>query len=349
MSNYSLLDKTLHRQFLSKNNPLSKYFYQDIIKKSDKQDIPNKKHIFITGLARAGTTALLNKIYDSNDIGSLMYKYMPFILAPDLAKIYSNILGNSKQKKTERFHNDGLFINSDSPECLDEVYWIMADNQYFDDENFSLKKIDRKIINGYKFLLERFSQIQNKKRLVIKNNNNHMRINQLSNLFPSSFFLILFREPLSHAKSLHQQHLNFTKLQKEDEFILEYMNLIGHREFGLNATRFSYPTDNISENHFTNKNDINYWLSQWYCSYNWILESNSYNSPNVMLICYEDLCDNFEIYQNLCKSIDLKNDKDHRFNLLNKNNLKGFGDFDINLVSKSKEIYLQLKKHSFVG
>ena len=131
----SLLDKTLHRQFLSKNNPLSKYFYQDIIKKSDKQDIPNKKHIFITGLARAGTTALLNKIYDSNDIGSLMYKYMPFILAPDLAKIYSNILGNSKQK-TERFHNDGLFINSDSPECLDEVYWIMADNQYFDDEIF---------------------------------------------------------------------------------------------------------------------------------------------------------------------------------------------------------------------
>ena len=44
----------------------------------------NGDHVFITGLARAGTTILLNALYKSNLFASLSYSDMPFVLAPNL-------------------------------------------------------------------------------------------------------------------------------------------------------------------------------------------------------------------------------------------------------------------------
>ena len=39
-----------------------------------------KEHVFITGLARSGTTILLNALYKSNIFASLTYSDMPFVL-----------------------------------------------------------------------------------------------------------------------------------------------------------------------------------------------------------------------------------------------------------------------------
>ena len=66
--------------------------------------------------------------------------------------------------------------------------------------------------------------------MVIKNNNNHLRLESLVNCFTSCYFIFTYRDPIYQAFSLLNQHLNFIKLQKKDEFILEYMNLIGHFE-----------------------------------------------------------------------------------------------------------------------
>ena len=35
----------------------------------------NENHVFITGLARSGTTILLNAIYESNEFASLLSRY----------------------------------------------------------------------------------------------------------------------------------------------------------------------------------------------------------------------------------------------------------------------------------
>ena len=130
MSNYNLFDKILHKQFLQNNN-LSNYLYERILNNSKKSQVDiNGENIFITGLARSGTTALLNKIYSSGEFGSLLYRFMPFILIPELAsKFYRNKL-SLKKNKQERFHKDGILININSPECLDEVFWIKALGKY---------------------------------------------------------------------------------------------------------------------------------------------------------------------------------------------------------------------------
>ena len=199
-----------------------------------------EKPIFICGQARSGTTALLNKIYSSGEFGSLLYRFMPFILIPELAsKFYGNKL-SLKKNKQERFHKDGILININSPECLDEVFWIKALGKYYENNELKPVNIDSSILKAYSYLLDKYSNLQSSKRMLVKNNNNHLRLNSLIKYFKDSTFLFTFREPLSHAKSLLKQHHNFINVQNEDKFILEYMNMIGHFEFGKGIKSFTY-------------------------------------------------------------------------------------------------------------
>ena len=92
-----------------------------------------------------------------------------------------------------------------------------------------------------------------------KNNLNYKRINLINSIFPNSIFLIPIREPLQHANSLIKQHIHFSKLKKNDNFIKLYMNYLGHNEFGLCHKPWN---DSIN---FHNFNKIDYWLEQWFC------------------------------------------------------------------------------------
>ena len=117
MKIYSGLEELLYRRFLG-DNPFSNHLYQRLVNKSKrKPSSNNRKHVFITGLARSGTTALLYKMYSSEKFSSFTYKNLPFILSPNLARLFL-YLTRRKTKLIERYHNDGLFIDSNSPECL---------------------------------------------------------------------------------------------------------------------------------------------------------------------------------------------------------------------------------------
>ena len=226
MDNYTKLDKILHRQLLGDNN-LSKFLYKRLIKKSKNFKFSNSsKHVFITGLARSGTTALLNKIFSTGEFGSFLYKYMPFILSPSLANIYSKNSNKYKELYLERHHKDGILFSSNSPECLDEPFWIKSSEKNYKSNKLSPYLPRQRDLKTYAYLLNRYAEIQNINKLVIKNNNNHIRIKSLSKFFSKSKFIILFRDPLTHSKSLMQQHQNFCGLQTKYPFILEYMNYI---------------------------------------------------------------------------------------------------------------------------
>ena len=342
MNRYSNLDKILYRQFLG-DNQLSNFLFNNLLSnnRTKKNSFRNSKHIFITGLARSGTTALLNRIYSCQKIPSILYKHMPFILSPKLASIYSKF-SKTKISKIERFHNDKIYINLDSPECFDEIFW----NKYYQRlNNFNLEvpeSIDSIYLDAYAFLLGKFAEFQSgNTRLLIKNNNNHLRIKILANYFYNSKFLILYRSPLDHSISLLKQHLNFIKLQSEDKFILEYMNYLNHREFGLNLKKFKYPNFKSQIKKKYSPMSPNYWLSQWIETYQWILNLNLKSLQNVHLIGYEDLCKNSDIYKYICEKCEIT---------ITGNNFKfvSYQDdskykFSENLVEKSNIIYESLK------
>ena len=211
---------------------------------------------------------------------------MPFILSPRLANLSSYLINDDKQKK-ERLHNDGLFIDNNSPECLDEIFWIKSTNNYYKYDLLEPEKIDIKFLRGYEYLLSSYSELQDNKRLIIKNNNNHIRLKFLSDYFRYCNFLIIFRDPISHAYSLMKSHKRFSKLQEKDQYILDYMNLIGHREFGRGHRKFIYK--NSSNKNEYSPNSINYWLKQWIECYQWVLKNHFYEKDLKKLKINNDL------------------------------------------------------------
>ena len=118
MNNYSLLEQKLHKFALSSQFMREVTF--DFESKNISPSIKNENHIFITGLARAGTTILLNALYKSNIFASLSYADMPFVLAPNL---WSKISFKKKDLELkERAHGDGIKVSTESPEAFEEVF-----------------------------------------------------------------------------------------------------------------------------------------------------------------------------------------------------------------------------------
>ena len=68
MNTYNDLEKLLNNQFLG-DTELSRYLFKRNFGKTSNEKVKN-----ITGLARSGTTALLNQIF-TMDIASIQYKH----------------------------------------------------------------------------------------------------------------------------------------------------------------------------------------------------------------------------------------------------------------------------------
>ena len=119
MNNYSWLEQKLHKLALSSQ------FMREVTFDFESTNIAPSSatgdHVFITGLARAGTTILLNALYESNFFASLTYADMPFVLAPNL---WSKISFKEKDLELkERAHGDGIKVSTESPEAFEEVFW----------------------------------------------------------------------------------------------------------------------------------------------------------------------------------------------------------------------------------
>src|SRR3546814_6546092 len=88
------------------------------------------EHVFVTGLARAGTTVMLRHLHRSGAFRSLTYRDMPFVLAPNLWQRFS-ARWQERQEERLRAHGDRLMVNADSPEALEEVFWrIFTGREY---------------------------------------------------------------------------------------------------------------------------------------------------------------------------------------------------------------------------
>lgn len=280
--NYNLFIKLFHRLVLGSKNiqrtlfDLEKFFF---INRTDKVNV---KSLFITGLARSGSTILLNTLYDTGKFASLKYSDMPFVVCPNIwSKI--NFVKKNYYKKKIRAHNDGVKFSATSPEAFEEVFWksqINLENK----KNISSNYLNYKTIENFKKYLFLVTLKEKKKIYLSKNNNNVEKIDILSDSLENKFILILFRNPINQAFSLLNQHINFTKLQLEDPFVLEYMNLLSHNEFGLNHKPLF---DKNFKSNF-DKNDINYWLDYWIFIYSRISKFIEKKS-DLFFLSYENL------------------------------------------------------------
>ena len=121
MSDYSALDRVLHRIVLG-GSAMGEILGDIDAALVGKAAAPVRDPVFVTGLARAGTTVLRRALHDSGQFASLTYADMPMVMAPNL---WAKITGASRKERVavERAHGDGVMVDVDAPEALEEVFW----------------------------------------------------------------------------------------------------------------------------------------------------------------------------------------------------------------------------------
>ena len=312
--NYNFFQRILHDITLgSKFIKKSLYEIEKIIYLK-KIEIQNQKHIFITGLPRSGTTILLNFLYSSNNFCSLKYSNMPFIMAPNISRFFQKKNFTSQ----ERYHQDGIMFDLNSPEAFDEVFF----------SSFDTSEIKNEFLNYVQLVL----QYENNKRYLSKNNSNYKRIDIILSLLSNSLFIIPIREPLQHSYSLLTQNYHFYKLQRRYDFARRYMNYLGLHAFGINHIPWNKP------NRYNDYKNINYWLEQWILFYKNIYENYS-NYSNCKFVVYEKL-NNEGIIDDLKNFVEINFSNHYKFVISHKNISL---NYDEELYNVAKKIYLKFR------
>jgi hypothetical protein len=289
-SGYNAISRVLHRIALQPKviAEISFDIENTLVNKKDATFPDN--HLFISGLARSGTTILLQYLYETGLFRSLTYLDMPFLLMPNIWKSLAYKKKPSEYK--ERAHQDGIIIGFDSPEAFEELFWrVFCGEKYICNDRLKLHDVDEEILKKFKDYIGNIllsGSSANQTRYLSKNNNNVMRFEALQKILPNSQIIIPFRNPLQHSISLLDQHLNFSKIHSEDKFSLDYMNWLGHFEFGLNQKPFFLnDEDTFNEMAAYDKTDINFWLLSWKNYYRYV---NNLVIKNVIFFSYEQFC-----------------------------------------------------------
>lgn len=328
---YSYIEQSLH--YLILENPLITDFifsFEKILFSTQRNK--KKPDVYICGLARSGTTMILNQLYKTKDFYSLTYKDMPFILSPKTWRIF-NSLPFKKNTYQQRAHEDGLLTSASSPEAFEEVFWLKHTKKDYLKYN-SLIPCHPSLENLKNF--EKYiNYIKTSKceRYLSKNNNNILRLHSLSSHFENDIFIIPFRNPIEQCHSLLKQHNQFNN---NAQFEHDYFKMLGHYEFGSNHKPFRFSQ---IKNQYR-PNELNYWLEIWLDTYTFLLKQKR---NNIHFICYERLCNSLEEWNRLAQITSCQ--KLQRPEIIKKeDNLIDNNDASNELIKKCFELYENLNE-----
>jgi hypothetical protein len=268
----------------------SKYF------KADLEAVSIDRPIFVTGLARSGTTILLEML-SLKSVATHRYRDFPFVMTPILWQWLTNKISSTKPPR-ERPHKDGIYIDRESPDAFEEPIW-----QYF----FPYTHLGGEIHliqagNGSKQFAAFFSDhirkillIRNGTRYVSKGNYNLTRIPYISSIFPDALFVIPVRHPVDHVRSLVRQNEIFHRYAQEDARISDLLRVAGHYEFGPQRVPICLRDgthQRISESWRSGREYKGYAI-QWAEIYRYVAELRKEKSctDRIFIIRYEDLCE----------------------------------------------------------
>ncbi len=300
-SNYSRLDRLLHRLALQVA-PVAEMSFdldQALRPKDDgRPEVARQRHVFVSGLARAGTTVLMRRFHETGAFRSLTYRDMPFVLAPNLWRRLSTP-SRREAVAAQRAHGDRLEVDFDSPESLDEVFWrIFCGDDYIRDDRLVPHTPDEESIAKFRrYVAAILSAERPEIRYLSKNNNNVLRLAGIREAFPEALVLVPFRDPVRQAASLLDQHRRFRELQRADPFVLSYMSWLGHHEFGGDHRPFRFRDGDLDSLARRSPDTLDYWVANWIDTYGWLVET----APEaVVFVCYEDLCEDGRVWNALC-------------------------------------------------
>ncbi len=274
----------LHRMILENYNisaalfRLEKKIYKKRLQKTD------GNFVIVTGLARGGSMTLTNLLFESKKFHSLSYDNMPFLLSVNLWR-KRHRPGKSKLK--ERAHGDNNMFGYKTIEALEEYFFkVFLNDAYIKNKILVEHEVDQRTYEDYLIYQKLIGMKSKDSTYLAKNNNLILRYKSLRALNPEFRILLVFRNPVAHAYSLLNQHDRYCDMHEADPFTLEYVNWLGHHEFGLNHKVFDLELRDLCDGY--EDSSINYWLAIWISYYSHVLTFPE--DDHLHLIDYSDLC-----------------------------------------------------------
>jgi hypothetical protein len=274
---YSSIDRLLHRlAFATAPVQIEMADLEDRIFKQDLAGIRVDRPVFITALPRAGTTLLLELCVALDEFASHCYRDMPFVLLPMMWDRLSRRFRRS-DAPIERAHGDGMMVGLDSAEAFEEMIWkvqwpahYLADRivPWNESTNREFAEVFRRHLKKVVKLRQRNAALV--PRYVSKNNGSIARTGAVLECCPDATIVVVMREPVQHAASLLRQHRQFLDIHAHDRFAREYMEGIGHLEFGANLRPIDFDSWLSSAQH-RDPTTLNFWLAYWVAAYRHLL------------------------------------------------------------------------------
>lgn len=192
--------------------------------------------VYITGLARSGTTILLELLAELPGLATHQYRDFPLLQIPIWWNWFLDRAQRPEPEPVERFHADRIRVTPRSPEAMEEILWMHFFDWVHDPARPNV--LDRSTLNNefarfYRDHIRKLLYMRGGRRYLCKGNYNISRLAYVHELFPGARFVIPVRDPVDHVASLVKQQALLAERERANPLVLSYMQLAGHFEFGL--------------------------------------------------------------------------------------------------------------------
>lgn len=263
------------------------------------EDVRITAPIYIAGLARSGTTVLLELLARHPDVATHKYRDFPPVFTPWLWHRWLARVPEKDESAAERAHGDGIRVTSHSPEAFEETLWMAFFEKSHDPAHVSTltrKNSNPEFEKFYTEHIRKILAIRRARRYAAKGNYNLMRLAYLQKIFPDARFVLPIRDPVWHIASLMKQQTLFEAGEKAHPRAIDHLRRVGHFEFGLDRRPIN-PGDTEAtekiEALWANGQEIEGWAHYWALIHKAVadqLDADLTLAQATRVVRYESLC-----------------------------------------------------------
>lgn len=246
--------------------------------------------IFICGLARSGSTMLLELMARHRGVVTHRYRDFPLVTIPIWWNRFLDLTARKVSPQT-RAHGDLIQITPQSPEGMEEILWerhsaaTRGEREPIEDPEFQ---------RFYGEHVRKLLWLRGGQRYVSKNNYHVGRINSLAKVLPDAQFVIPVRHPLTHVESLVRQHSLFCEFARSDSRVPNMLSAAGHYEFGpqRSARGIDIQAKMVIERHWSEGNEFGGYARLWAEVYGHVLQllKQPGIATRIHVVQYEQFC-----------------------------------------------------------
>lgn len=288
--------------------------------KNQLEAVEIKQPIYISGLARSGSTILLRIISSHPEVITHQYRDFPFLFVPFWWQQTLNRQKTKRLEPKERAHRDRIKVTPRSPESMEEALWMAHFDELHDpgqcnvlDEATSNERFE----SFYRNHIRKLLVARDGSRYAAKANYNIIRLEYLLRVFNEPRFVIPVRHPRAHVASSRKQQRLFCDGARKYPRAVSYLRRVGHFEFGPDRRPINAGDTEVVRSIrelWSEGREVRGWARYWAHIYGYLmarLDENDALDEASLLVRYEDLCEStrwqLERIINFCGLQDYRN------------------------------------------